>query len=56
MPLERRGTPRAPALWTSTPPTRRSCSAYPFASPEDIMRVSGIGEKKFERMRAMIRV
>lgn len=28
----------------------------PFASPEDIMRVSGIGEKKFERMRAMIRV
>lgn len=26
----------------------------PFASIEDIMRVSGIGEKKFERMRDMI--
>lgn len=28
----------------------------PFDSPEDIMRVSGIGEKKFERMREKIRV
>ena len=28
----------------------------PFASPEDIMRVSGIGEKKYERMRDRIRV
>ena len=26
----------------------------PFAAPEDIMRVSGIGQKKFERMRDMI--
>ncbi len=26
----------------------------PFASPEDVMRVSGIGEKKFERMKDMI--
>ena len=28
----------------------------PFATPEDIMRVSGIGEKKYERMRDRIRV
>ena len=28
----------------------------PFSSPEDIMRVSGIGEKKFERMRDMVAV
>lgn len=28
----------------------------PFTSPEDIMRVSGIGQKKFEKMRSMIRV
>ncbi len=28
----------------------------PFSSPEDIMRVSGIGEKKFERMRDMVSV
>lgn len=26
----------------------------PFALPEDLMRVSGIGEKKFERLEAMI--
>ena len=26
----------------------------PFSSPEDLMRVSGIGEKKFERLEAMI--
>lgn len=26
----------------------------PFASPEDIMRVSGIGEKKYQKMQAMI--
>lgn len=26
----------------------------PFASPEDIMRVTGIGQKKFERMRGLI--
>lgn len=26
----------------------------PFASPEDLMRVSGIGEKKFERLEAMV--
>ena len=26
----------------------------PFSSPEDIMRVSGIGEKKFARLEAMI--
>lgn len=26
----------------------------PFSSPEDLMRVSGIGEKKFERMEGMI--
>lgn len=28
----------------------------PFTAPEDIMRVSGIGEKKYERMRAYIGV
>ncbi len=26
----------------------------PFSSPEDLMRVSGIGEKKFERLEAMV--
>ena len=26
----------------------------PFSSPEDIMRVSGIGEKKFERLEGLI--
>lgn len=26
----------------------------PFAAPEDLMRVSGIGEKRFERMRAQV--
>lgn len=28
----------------------------PFSSPEDIMRVSGIGEKKYERMQGLIGV
>ena len=28
----------------------------PFASPEDIMRVSGIGERKYERIKDQIRV
>ena len=28
----------------------------PFSTPEDIMRVSGIGEKRFERMRELVRV
>lgn len=28
----------------------------PFSSPEDLMRVSGIGEKKFEKMRDMVDV
>ncbi|MCI1665414.1 MAG: helix-hairpin-helix domain-containing protein [Atopobiaceae bacterium] len=28
----------------------------PFATPEDLMRVSGIGEKKFERLKDSIRV
>ena len=28
----------------------------PFAAPEDIMRVSGIGEKKFEKMKGSLRV
>ena len=28
----------------------------PFSSPEDIMRVSGIGEKKYERMKGLIGV
>jgi competence protein ComEA len=28
----------------------------PFSSAEDLMRVSGIGEKKFDKMRGMIDV
>ena len=28
----------------------------PFSTPEDLMRVSGIGEKRFERMRELVRV
>lgn len=26
----------------------------PFLSPEDLMRVSGIGEKKFERLEGLV--
>ena len=39
---------------TATSIVEERSSGGPFSSPEDIMRVSGIGEKKFEKMKEHI--